>query len=342
MPRTPAPRPTGRAVFISHATTDAEIVNDFVDNVLTKGIGISHEHIFNVSAKTSPMRAGGNFSPDIRSALRIAKVVIAVVTPTYLERPFTMAELGAAWAADTLIPILVPPIDFDTLEGVLSGVQCIRITDKVRIAEIYDRFDLGDLNKERWFTRVGVATFNEHLNVFMQSLSAKVKTVVSPPKATAHALQVTQSAAIPQPSLPNPKDELREFERRVVEFRSTLSKLPYLVRIAFMYEARDEEAIATPKTDDELNKLAYQGLINIHKRSQKTANGQRRSIRCFSPTNSSQRSRDVYTQLTGFKEFLTRASPAFHHYYEENFQHIANLKLFPFWEENDLLTTATD
>lgn len=113
----------GRAVFVSHAAHDATFVNFFVDTILVGGIGIPAEQIFNTSAPTSPIRSGSNFSPDIRLAIQSARVVIALITPTYFERPFAMAELGAAWATDRIVPVLVPPVDFTMLEGVLDGVQ---------------------------------------------------------------------------------------------------------------------------------------------------------------------------------------------------------------------------
>jgi hypothetical protein len=336
MPRTSTPRLPSRAVFISHAVADAEIVNDFVDTVLIKGIGISHEHIFNVSAKTSPLRAGGNFSPEIRTALRAAKAVIAIVTPTYFERPFTMAELGAAWAADSLIPILVPPVDFSSVEGVLVGVQCIRITDRVRMSELFDRFDRDDLNEDRWFTRAGVATFGQHLDAFMQGLESRLKRVVSPPTPVAVKPPVAQPAPVPKFAPPTLEDELAEFDRRMVALRAALGAVPQPVRAAFMYEVRDEWAIATEDQTEELNALEYKGLIKFTK-NKEIVNGKWVSTRLFRPTKTSQRARDVYACIQELSVFLRNASQQFHLHYEGKAEHAAELKLLPFWDDNGLI-----
>ncbi|ATB32667.1 toll/interleukin-1 receptor domain-containing protein [Melittangium boletus] len=339
MARATTKRIPNRSVFISHAASDAEFVNYFVDTLLTAGIGIGQEHIFNTSSPTSPIRAGSNFNPEIRSAIRMAKVVIAVVTPTYFDRPFAMAELGAAWASERLVPILVPPLDFNTLEGVLDGIQCIRVGDEKKLHELYDRFDADDLNKERWFNRNGSGTFNAKLREFLSGLPARL-TKVSP-SATAATSEGKSKAVSPttadsqKKSAVPVKEEWATFERFLDELRTALEQLPWIVSWGFMYEACGDWGIARDQdTKDAAKDAEYRGLLRISKEFSLDPAENRWLYR---PTKSSQRARNVYEIMDKLKSFLEKASRDFHLEYEQKHDHPAILSIYPFWDGHDLV-----
>lgn len=321
MPRGSNRRTRNRAVFISHAAHDAAFVNFFVDILLVGGIGIPTDQIFNTSAPTSPIKPGSNFSPDIRAAIQSTKVVIALITPTYFERPFAMAELGAAWAAERLIPVLVPPVDFSMLEGVLDGVQCMRANDKRALHEIFDQFDQDRLNKDRWFSRNGSGTFGAKLEEFMEGLPSK-----SPKVPESAGARSAPSAAKPALSL---KEEQARFDQLIDELKNALSYVPWIVRDAFVHDTCGHWASTTHSDHPRIDALwdaKHRGLVRFDDDDP----GEADAI-SFLPTKTSQRSRNVYAAIQRLKEFLSSASSTFHLAYEDEHRFPAAVNVYAFW-----------
>lgn len=185
---TPLSSTSSQPVFISHASADRMMVNFFVDQVLVAGIGLSPSLIFNTSAASSPISAGDNFSPRIRQAIGDCKLVIALVSRNFYRSPFCMSELGAAWAANKLLPVLVPPISFENLEGVLHGTHCIRLDDGEKIFELYERFNEAD-----WVRCGRAGVFAAKAKEFIASLPEKLARLPEPEvieRAEYHKLKV--------------------------------------------------------------------------------------------------------------------------------------------------------
>ncbi|MFP2930232.1 toll/interleukin-1 receptor domain-containing protein [Pyxidicoccus sp. 3LG] len=317
---------------MSHAAHDAAFVNFFVDTLLVGGIGIPSDKIFNTSAPTSPITSGNNFSPDIRAAIQSAKIVIALITPRYFERPFAMAELGAAWAAQRLMPVLVPPVDFSMLEGVLDGVQCIRANDKKALHEIFDRFDQDKLNKERWFTRNGTGTFSAKLEEFLAGLPSKLPKAPEP--TSAHVMgKVPQGAkTAPKPEKPplSLKEEQALFVQLIAELNDALSHVPWIVRDAFVHDACGHLAKADPANQTRMDAVwdaKHRGLVEIDDEDADEDDEVH-----FLPTRASQRARNVYAALDRLRKFLASASSNFHLAYEDEHKFPAAVHLYPFWE----------
>jgi hypothetical protein len=340
-------KPAARPIFISHAVADAEVVNLFVEKLLIAGIGIGHEHIFNVSAKTSPLKVGENFSPEIRKALTGAKLVIAIVTETYLARPFTMAELGAAWALQKLMPILVPPVDFSKLEGVLQGVQCVNIVDGNALHGLYDQFDHKRLNKDGWFERAGSGTFAEALAGFQKGVQAKLK---KPDKPTVHRQSRQQSSTLDGVITVKLKmslaEEQEQFESTLDAVRKALAKLPPVVRLAFMYRARGENA-----SIETFEKEACRAIGNAEHagflRTRKTTGVSEAlgmaipmdvlDVILFWPDLASQYARDADQAIEALASFLGSASAEFRRRYEDKHGHAASERIQAFWRAHKLL-----
>ncbi|NOJ91446.1 toll/interleukin-1 receptor domain-containing protein [Corallococcus coralloides] len=334
MPKAPIARSGSRPVFISHAAADKEIVNFFVDTVLIKGIGISHDSIFNTSATSGPIPPGANFTEEIRAALRDADSIIALVTPTYYARPFAMAELGAAWAVGRLVPILVPPLEFKDAEGVLRGTQCFKVDDKNNLSSLYDRFSKLAQAKKSWLSPAGHGTFEEQRDIFLNELPKKLKKNSRVEKADSPSTDTATKAAPSEARLPirSPEDAKKDFNRLISELRAALVSLPMIVRVGFMYYANGKHAPEHPEHTQIINDAEYRGLLKTETTWVVS------SPRMFSPTRTSQGNRDVYRIMKELSGFLKDAPPAFHHEYERQNSHPASLKLFVFWDTHDLLS----
>ncbi|MCY0997924.1 toll/interleukin-1 receptor domain-containing protein [Myxococcus sp. MISCRS1] len=327
--------PTTRPVFISHAASDRDIVNFFIDTILIRGIGINHEAIFNTSATASPIPPGSNFTEDIRQNLRGAETIITLVTQAYYERPFAMAELGAAWAFGNLIPILVPPLDFENATGVLKGTQCFKLNNKGSLSALYDLFTKTSQPKANWLTPTGHGTFEEQRDSFLKALPKKLKGSAVPPTSptTKTANKPTPPASQPETSL---EDAKQIFLKLISDLRATLAKLPPLVRVAFLYEIRGKKLMEPPEREGEIDDAVNRGQLRTEN-AWPMHTSDYTSARIIWPTKSTQRNRDVYQLLGELAAFLKSAPPTFHHYYEEHADHPASLQFIPFWKKHRLL-----
>jgi hypothetical protein len=126
-------------IFISHAVKDKGIADALVDLLLTS-TKISSDQIFCSSLEGLGIPPGVNFVDYIKGKIQEPKAVIALISPNYLGSQFCMCELGATWAmSHDLLPLLVPPLTFEQVKGVLTGVQLARIDESTGLSELTDR-----------------------------------------------------------------------------------------------------------------------------------------------------------------------------------------------------------
>ncbi len=130
-----------KLIFVSHATADSELVEQFVDVVL-KSCGLTETDIFVSSIPGMDIPAGSDLLDAVRAEVSDTTLVIAVITPTYPTRPVCVAELGAAWGvAGKLLPVLAPGIDRDRLDGVLTGMKVDYLDQEKALDHIAERIE---------------------------------------------------------------------------------------------------------------------------------------------------------------------------------------------------------
>lgn len=125
--------------FISHSSKNRDLVALFVELLHSK-LGVAEADIYCTSIQNQ-VKLGKNFIHDIRDNLKDAGLVFFLITEDYLSSVFCLMEMGAAWAyKDNIIPILVPPVTFDTLAGTpLAPIQAYSLADPNDIGTIlYD------------------------------------------------------------------------------------------------------------------------------------------------------------------------------------------------------------
>ncbi len=126
-------------IFVSHAVVDAELAGNLAD-FLQLGAGVSHSEIF-LSSRKGNIPNGQYFVAHILKELNAADLVIAMVSKSYLESHFCLEELGAALSRKTenkatFYSLLVPPVTFSDLDGVLYGMQAGSILDRAVLNEL--------------------------------------------------------------------------------------------------------------------------------------------------------------------------------------------------------------
>ncbi|OZE86006.1 hypothetical protein CH304_03695 [Rhodococcus sp. 15-649-1-2] len=119
---------TGK-LFISHAGDDEEYVTKFVETVLRLGCDISLDKVFYTSQRGTGIKSGDDLFTEMRQQAKASPLVIAIVSPMYLTRPTCLAEMGAAWAQKTLLPVLTPGLDRDDLPGPLKSMLIGKLDD---------------------------------------------------------------------------------------------------------------------------------------------------------------------------------------------------------------------
>lgn len=126
-------------IFISHASADQKLADAFA-RLLEGGINVNQKQIFCTSLEDQGVPAGQDFKSFIQNKLGESEIVIALITQNYYASAFCVCELGATWIqAKNFIPFIVPPIGISDLQGVLFGMQILRIDDAVGLDQARDR-----------------------------------------------------------------------------------------------------------------------------------------------------------------------------------------------------------
>jgi hypothetical protein len=141
------------SIFASHAASNFEIVREFV-NLLQLGMGVPHRQIF-CSSTSGTIPVGTFFVQNILTALHDSELVIALLSLSYFDSQFCLAEAGAAQvkqiAAQRQKPVpppkfyllLIPPAGFTDLQGALHGVQAGVLNVPADLDNLRDRVAAG-------------------------------------------------------------------------------------------------------------------------------------------------------------------------------------------------------
>jgi sugar/nucleoside kinase (ribokinase family) len=114
--------PVHGGIFVSHAVADSALAQLLVD--LLRAAGVPSSRIFCVSVLDNAIPAGAAVVASVRQQLAGAALVLALVTRTYLERPWCRYEIGAAWALGReLIPLAAGDVSPASMDLLLQGTQ---------------------------------------------------------------------------------------------------------------------------------------------------------------------------------------------------------------------------
>ncbi|USL39607.1 toll/interleukin-1 receptor domain-containing protein [Priestia megaterium] len=109
---------SSKKIFISHSEKDVEVVECLID--LLEGIGIKSTNIFCTSLEGYGVPLGADFLRTIKDELNGDTLVLFILTENFYNSSICMCEMGAAWIkANECVPILVPPLDFPDMRGVI-------------------------------------------------------------------------------------------------------------------------------------------------------------------------------------------------------------------------------
>lgn len=127
-------------IFISHASADQKIVENILD--LLESIGILQKQIFCSSFEGYGIPLGENFLERIKNELVSDVLVLFVITENFYASKVCLCEMGAAWALSRQhIPIVVPPLNYKDIQGVIPLTQGLLLNDFSKLNSLKEKLE---------------------------------------------------------------------------------------------------------------------------------------------------------------------------------------------------------
>ncbi|MCE7058122.1 toll/interleukin-1 receptor domain-containing protein [Algoriphagus sp. AGSA1] len=143
----------GKKIFISHSSKDDEIGKEVIN--LLQLIGVKHNQIFYTSATGYGIPLGKDWVETLKTEVSAEGIVISLLSDNYFTSQICLLEMGATWVLSKLhIPILIPPLNFKSVNEVINATQGFMITDKLKWStlkkDLEQLFDIDPLPYEKW------------------------------------------------------------------------------------------------------------------------------------------------------------------------------------------------
>ena len=160
-----------RKFFISHSSSDKDIVNAFVKEILMLGCGFKYDDIF-CTLDTTSIRTGDDFREEIVNNMRECDYVLLFISENYNQSDVCKNEMGAAWAlGKRVLPFVLPGISFSQM-GFLNVVkQGALVTDKSKLDELYSEVCSFYQIKQNWIN------FNKSKDSFIDFINERNKSI---------------------------------------------------------------------------------------------------------------------------------------------------------------------
>lgn len=153
-----AKEPSGKVskIFVSHSSDDKKLVSEIVH--LLSLIGVQDSSIFCTSLDGYGIPLGDNWLETLKSEISGEVIVLFVLSENYFQSNVSLCEMGAAWVLSKKhVPILIPPVEFKDIAGVIPLTQGLRIGDKHKWTQLKTQletlFNLSPKAPQIWETR---------------------------------------------------------------------------------------------------------------------------------------------------------------------------------------------
>jgi hypothetical protein len=140
-------------LFISHSSQDDPKIKPLID--LIEDIGIHHNQIFYSSHPTYGVGLGENIFTRLKTELEGDVFALFMLSENFYKSPVCLCEMGAVWIkSNKQIPILIPPFDYNSIQGVFPNSLGFKLDDKKQLnnfkGELESYFNLTPINITRW------------------------------------------------------------------------------------------------------------------------------------------------------------------------------------------------
>ncbi|SEA14869.1 TIR domain-containing protein [Arachidicoccus rhizosphaerae] len=126
-------------IFISHSAKDKAYIDSFVEKILILGLEIPSTRIFCSSMEGQGIRSGQHITTKLREEINQSELALLFISKNYKSSEICLNEVGATWAtlaSESVIPLLLPDVDFGEI-GVLNlGKIGVRIKERSEILKL--------------------------------------------------------------------------------------------------------------------------------------------------------------------------------------------------------------
>lgn len=142
-----------KKVFISHSSKDSNLSKE-VTNLL-EAIGVPSSVIFNSSMPGYGVKPGEKWPDSLQEAISTEGVVISLLSENYFKSAVCLCEMGATWVLSKAhYPIVIPPLTFKRIKGVMPTIHGIMIYDSIWWSELKEElekiFELTPIPATKW------------------------------------------------------------------------------------------------------------------------------------------------------------------------------------------------
>lgn len=153
---------TNGTIFISHSSKDKAIVEEFVDEILQLGMGIDAKRISCTSIEEMGIPNGTKMREWIQEKIVDCKVAFLMISPNYKKSEICLNEMGAVWALDKDVKILLlPGIEYGNFGWLEEIRQAGHIESEGVLDQLYDDF------KEEFGSDKKISEWGRHKKKFL-------------------------------------------------------------------------------------------------------------------------------------------------------------------------------
>lgn len=150
-------------IFISHSSKDKALVEQFVDEILQLGLGIANDRILCTSIEEMGIPNGTKMREWIQEKIANCSVAFLMISPNYKKSEICLNEMGAVWALEKDVKILLlPGVDY----GNFGWLEEIRQAGHVENESVLDQ--LYDDLKTEFGSDTKVSEWNRHRKKFIE------------------------------------------------------------------------------------------------------------------------------------------------------------------------------
>ncbi|MDH6268482.1 hypothetical protein M2360_003888 [Rhizobium sp. SG_E_25_P2] len=122
-------------VFVSHAAVDKEIAREFKNDITADFLGLCE--IF-VSSNLDSIQAGHEWANVIKQNLEKCSILVGLLSPVALQRPWVYCEFGAGWIRGIpTIPVCHSGLERGQLPAPISSFQALNLWDPEHLEHLY-------------------------------------------------------------------------------------------------------------------------------------------------------------------------------------------------------------
>jgi hypothetical protein len=155
--------------FISHSSEDKNVVDIFVDKILRLGLSIDINDIAYTSREDTGVVNGENIPQYIKTNISNCEFVFFIVSENYRKSEVCLNEMGAAWAADRCVKILLlPNLCFNSIGWLYNLNKGTHLDNEEALDSLHDDI------VERLNLTVKAATWNRCKKEFLGNIKSSL------------------------------------------------------------------------------------------------------------------------------------------------------------------------